>query len=224
MINAVLFDLDGTLLDRDRSIKRFAIDQYDRLIHILGHITKEKYVLRFIELDNRGYVWKDRVYQQIIKEFQIHGMEWEDFLKDYLENFKFHCVPFPKLNLMLSELKNNQIKLGIITNGFTEFQMGNIIALGIQDYFDVILISEREGVKKPDIHIFNTALNQLKFASNECFFVGDHPINDIKGAKNAGMITVWKQDDQWDHVECDFRIAQLEELIDLVKENNRVNI
>lgn len=56
MIKAAIFDLDGTLLNRDESVKIFIDKQYDRLHKLLGNIPKEKYVKRFIELDNRGYV------------------------------------------------------------------------------------------------------------------------------------------------------------------------
>lgn len=66
MFKAVLFDLDGTLLNRDKSIELFINQQYERLFDLLSHISKEQYNSRFIELDNRGYVWKDKVYQQLI--------------------------------------------------------------------------------------------------------------------------------------------------------------
>ena len=44
MIKSVLFDLDGTLLDRDTSIKQFIWAQYDRLIDRLSHIPKSDYI------------------------------------------------------------------------------------------------------------------------------------------------------------------------------------
>lgn len=71
MIKAVLFDFDGTLLNRDASVKAFIDNQYDRLKKWIGHIPKEQYMTRFIELDKRGYVWKDTVYQQLTQEFSI---------------------------------------------------------------------------------------------------------------------------------------------------------
>jgi len=59
---------------------------------ILSHIPKEQYVSRFIELDNHGYVWKDKVYQQLIEEFNICSVTWEELLEDYLDNYKHHCI------------------------------------------------------------------------------------------------------------------------------------
>ncbi len=48
---------------------------------------------------------------------------------------------------VLKELKDKGILLGMITNGFTEFQLLNIQALGIEKYMDTILVSEQEGIK-----------------------------------------------------------------------------
>lgn len=50
-MKAVLFDLDGTLLNRDASVHAFIENQYDRLNNGLKHIPKESYCSRFIELD-----------------------------------------------------------------------------------------------------------------------------------------------------------------------------
>ena len=74
MIKAALFDLDGTLLNRDESVKLFLDSQYHRLNKFVGHIPKKQYMTRFIELDNRGYVWKDKVYQQLVNEFAMEGI------------------------------------------------------------------------------------------------------------------------------------------------------
>ncbi|WP_080847980.1 HAD family hydrolase [Cytobacillus gottheilii] len=218
MIKAVLFDLDGTLLNRDESVKWFIQIQYDRLNKWLGHIPKERYIRRFIELDHRGYVWKDKVYQQVVSEFEITDITWEELLQDYLIHFKNHCIAFPNLIRMLAELKSKNLALGLITNGKGQFQMDNIKALGIRDYFNTILISEWEGIKKPDPQLFKRALHQLNVTPNESIFVGDHPDNDIKAARNIGMKGIWKKDFQWNYAAADFIIEDLGE-VSLIIEN-----
>ncbi|MBS4196519.1 HAD family hydrolase [Lederbergia citri] len=216
MIKAIIFDLDGTLLDRDSSVKKFIQDQYERLNEYVGNVPHETYVTRFIELDCRGYVWKDKVYQQMVEEFDIQKISWEDLLQDYVEEFKHYCVAFPKLINTLDELKK-QVHLGMITNGFGQFQMDNIKALGIEHYFDSILISEWEGMKKPDPEIFRKAAKRLNVSPEECIYVGDHPENDVKGAQLSGMIGVWKRDSGWQNVEADYIIDDLQELIKILK-------
>ncbi len=217
MIKCVLFDLDGTLLNRDASVEKFINSQYERLNQWVGHIPKEQYVLRFIELDCRGYVWKDKVYQQMVAEFNINGLTSEQLLQDYVNHFKEHCVPFPNLIEMLTSLADQSIVLGIISNGKEPFQMDNILALGIENYFETILISEKEGIKKPDPRIFMKALQQLNVCGNESIFVGDHPENDVRASKDVGMVGVWKRDSQWVDVEADFIVHDLIEILELVE-------
>lgn len=216
MVQAVLFDLDGTLLNRDASLAAFIEVQYKRLNRWIGHIPKEQYISRFIELDNRGYVWKDRVYEQLIAEFQITGISKERLLLDYTTQFKNHCVPFPNLLPMLSGLKERSIRLGMITNGWGQFQSDNIKALGIEAYFDVILISEWEEMKKPDARLFHRALNRLGVLSADSMFIGDHPENDVKAARSIGMKGVWKKDRQWNEAEADGVIDDLLDVLALV--------
>lgn len=220
MIKAVIFDLDGTLLDRDTSLKHFIEYQYERLYKWLGHIPKEQYTTRFIELDSRGYVWKDKVYQQLVEEFHIVQIDWEFLLEDYKAEFKHHCVPFPNLHIMLEELGKNNFALGIITNGFGQFQMDNIEALDIKHYFDTILVSETEGVKKPNREIFERALKQLHVSPNESVFVGDHPKNDVEASVHVGMIGVWKKDEQWINFKPNVVVEDLGELPILIKSLN----
>ncbi|WP_299089909.1 HAD family hydrolase [uncultured Metabacillus sp.] len=220
MIKAALFDLDGTLLNRDESVNLFINRQYERLHKQVGHIPKEKYVSRFIEIEKRGYVWKDEVYKQLVNEFKIEKITWKELLNYYIVEFKNNCVPFPHLNDMLENLKNSNLQLGMITNGFGQFQMDNILALGIEKYFDVMLISEWEGMKKPDPLLFKKALDQLSVPPHEAIFVGDHPENDVRGAQNVGIKGIWKKDVQWNHVDTDLIVDDLNELPAIIKQLN----
>lgn len=224
MIKAVIFDLDGTLLNRDESVKKFITKQYERLNKWVGHIPKEKYTTRFIELDNRGYVWKDKVYQQLVDELDIKGITWEGLLQDYISQFKNNCIPFPNLLIMLEELKSKNLILGMVTNGNGRFQMDNIKALGIEKFFKTILVSEWEGIKKPDPEIFKRALEQLNVSPYESIFVGDHPENDVRAAQNVGIKGIWKKDFQWNNVEVDFIVDDLAQLPLIIGKLSKKNI
>ncbi|WJE14898.1 HAD family hydrolase [Halobacillus sp. ACCC02827] len=204
MIKAVLCDLDGTMLDRDSSLKRFVTAQYDRLTEQLSHVPKQDYVDRFIELDNHGYVWKDIVYQQLIEEFSISSLTWEWLLADYINHFPCYCIPFPGMMETVRKWKAEKLLIGIITNGKSGFQRANITALGLDPYMDVILVSEAEGMKKPEPGIFQRAVDALCVSPETCVFLGDHPVNDIEGARNAGMQTAWKDDGRSKGVPADY--------------------
>ncbi|WP_342576726.1 HAD family hydrolase [Paenibacillus sp. FSL M8-0142] len=220
MIRAVIFDLDGTLLDRSTSLYHFVVDQYARIIHNAKSIGVERYTNRFIELDHRGYVWKDRVYQELIKEFEL-PLDWNELLADYTSGFSKHAVPFPNTHEVLERLKNHGFKLGIITNGVGDFQSSNIEALGIQKYFEVILISEIEGIRKPDPAIFLRAAERMGVQPQACVYVGDHPANDIAASKNAGMKGIWKEDGFYtEPVDYDGKVSDLFEIERIIEQWN----
>lgn len=124
---------------------------------------------------------------------------------------------------MLEELRSKNLILGMITNGKGHFQIDNLRALGIEKYFETILVSEWEGIKKPDPQLFKRALEQLNVSPNESIYVGDHPENDIKAAQNVGMKAIWKKDCQWNHVNADFIVDDLAEIpfiIDRLRQPN----
>lgn len=197
MIRAVLFDLDGTLLDRRQSLEQFIHDQYNRFLSHLRSIEKSEYCSRFLALDNNGYTWKDKVYATLLYEYNITTLTPEQLLHDYITNFQHHCIPFQNMHELLQRLTQQNMKIGIITNGFTDFQMNNLRALNIHTYTNTILVSEAEGIKKPHPEIFERALQKLDVKASECLYVGDHPENDLLGSERVGILGVWKRDSFW---------------------------
>ncbi|MCA0173228.1 HAD family hydrolase [Bacillus sp. RAR_GA_16] len=217
MIKGILFDLDETLLNRKASVEAFIRDQYNRYSPFWAEVEEENYCSRFIELDNNGYTWKDRVYERLVEEYQLPVSSLE-LLDDYLRHFRQHCQPFDGLLEMLEALKNRGYNLGIITNGKTAFQLGNIRALGIEVYFDTIVISEEEKVKKPESTIFERALERMNLKAHEAIFVGDHLTNDVKGAKDVGMRAVWKRREGETEETEEVSIYSLLDLLSVVEE------
>ncbi|MDA1888263.1 HAD family hydrolase [Bacillus cereus group sp. BY105LC] len=197
MIRAVLFDLDGTLLDRRQSLEQFIHDQYNRFTSHLMNIEKSEYCSRFLALDNNGYTWKDKVYATLLSEYNITTLTSEQLLHDYITNFQNHCIPFKNMHELLQRLTQQNIEIAIITNGFTDFQMNNLRALNIHTYTNTILVSEAEGIKKPHPEIFERALKKLDVKATECLYVGDHPENDVLGSEQVGILGVWKRDSFW---------------------------
>lgn len=219
MIQAVIFDLDGTLLDRDSSLESFIGKQYDRFSKLGEHIIKKDYMERFIQLDCHGYVWKDKVYRSLIEEFKITQVSWQDLLDDYETQFIHHCIPFPRAIETINLLKQQNYLLGLITNGLERFQSRSIQGLGLRDHFNTVLISEAENIKKPQPEIFHRALSRLGVTGKTSVYVGDNPEADILGAKNAGLKTIWKRNKFWlEPNQSDAVINELDEILPILEQ------
>ena len=189
--SAVLFDLDQTLLDRTASLAAFLQDQYRRFDRRLGQVSGAAWQARFISLDENGYAHKSVVYPAILSEFGGDVAAADALLADYRECSCLHAQVFPGTIETLTALRLRGIKLGIVTNGETEFQTRNIRALHLHEFVDIVLISEHEGLRKPDPRLFARAAERLGIAPAACWFVGDNPKADILGAHAAGMKAVW---------------------------------
>jgi len=86
--------------------------------------------------------------------------------------------------------------------------------LGISDAFDTVLISESEGVRKPDLAIFQRALERCGVEPCQALFVGDYPEMDVAGAVHAGLTAVWKFVPYWTlTTENVMTIHRLEEIL-----------
>lgn len=57
----------------------------------------------------------------------------------------------------------------------------------LRKYCDITVVSGDVGVHKPDPALFKYTADKLGLKTEECVYVGDHPINDIKGALDSGM-------------------------------------
>ena len=148
------------------------------------------FTTRFIELDANGSVWKDKVYAELIEEFQIHGWTCSELLAVYESCFCAFSVPASGALLALDAI-SPRYKLGLISNGMSPFQERNFRGLGIESLFNSVIVSAAVNLRKPDARIFHLACSQLGVDPAEAVYVGDNPIADIAGARDAGLLTIF---------------------------------
>jgi putative hydrolase of the HAD superfamily len=95
-------------------------------------------------------------------------------------------VPYRGVETMLRALKSRQ-RLGIVTDGEPHMQRTKVTALGLAEWFDVIVYAGELSRQKPDPEVFRRALQALDVRPEASVFVGDHPVRDIMGARRVGM-------------------------------------
>lgn len=191
MIKAVLFDLDETLLVRSEAIRAFIADQYTRHAAALGGVDRDLFAARFLDLEDEGRVPKVAVYPALASEFGLTGQLTTALLADYQTLYPGYAVLSVGVVETLAGLRARGLKTGIITNGNARVQNGKIDATGLRPLLDTVLVSETEGMSKPDPRIFSLALQRLGLTAPEVAFVGDNPVADVDGARHAGLMAVW---------------------------------
>jgi len=98
---------------------------------------------------------------------------------------------FDDVREVVLTLRRDGIPLALITNGASDRQREKLEILGIEDWFDTIVISGELGTAKPDPRVFQLAAEGLRTAEANVCHVGDEPAADIAGAKAAGLTAVW---------------------------------
>ena len=89
--------------------------------------------------------------------------------------------------LVLGELKENCMII-LITNFDHSPHVKKLLErTGLQNYFDLVIISDEAGCKKPNPEIFNLALDRTRLKPEEVIYVGDNILDDICGASSAGI-------------------------------------
>lgn len=82
-------------------------------------------------------------------------------------------------------------RLGIITNGDSIQQRQKLEQLGIQAYFQTVVVSGDIGVSKPNPEIFIEACKIASVRPEECLFIGDNLAVDILASEKIGMRGIW---------------------------------
>ena len=114
-MRAALFDLDETILDRSGSLRDFVTWQATGMLcSSINNTTL--FVERFIELDQKGMVWKDKVYASLIDEFKITNWSVDELLNVYLLTFCTFSKPRNGALAAIEEFRSNGFRIGIQTS------------------------------------------------------------------------------------------------------------
>jgi putative hydrolase of the HAD superfamily len=189
---AVLFDLDGTLYDRDALVESIAGIQYDSHRGAVPEMSRETFVRLIIEMDDHGMADKLAGYRALAAEWGRPTELGDGLLEHFWALYDRQLQAPEDTHETLKALRAAGVRLGLITNGGATRQLKKLELMGLTDAFDAVLVSESEGVRKPEREIFDRALLRLGVGPAAAVFVGDNPEADVAGALGAGLAAIWK--------------------------------
>ena len=230
-IQAVIFDLDNTLTHRDLSTHAYSQHLLDSFKDVLIDADQAQIYNIVRRIDNGGYTIKEllthnsigaSVAYALLQELNWkHPPSLEELSAFWFSQFGQCAVAMPQLVQVLEELKSKNYKLAVISNGGHETRMGIIQGLGIAHYFDEIISSGAFGKSKPHPEIFLHTAEKLAVQPAQCLYIGDHPINDVQGAKNAGMYALWMEGFHTETDDIEHKIQHLPEIVQYLEYLNR---
>lgn len=175
-IKAVLFDMDGVLIDAkdwhyealNKALNHFGmpIPRYDHIVTYDGLPTRKK--LEILSLE-KGF-------PRELHNF-IHALK-QQYTRDFIQ---MYCKPTFKHEYALSKLKNENYILGVCSNSIRETVETMLSKAHITKYFDVLLSNEDVNACKPDPEIYLTAMERLKVMPENTLILEDNE-NGIKSA------------------------------------------
>ncbi len=186
MITHVFFDLDNTLINRDKVYHDYL--QYFFYENDQNEVW-EKFKDEILEKDNHGYMSRSDFEEYLVENFLVKR-EFQIYQEKYIVGDFVKPISF-SLKHKLS-LVGAKYKIGLLTNGSVKNQETKIKNAELDTLFDkdLIFISENIGYKKPRIETFQFIEEKMQLSPVNCLIIGDDPINDIEGGKNAGWNTI----------------------------------
>ena len=175
-INTVLFDLDGTLIDTNE------------LIYVSFKYTFEKYGYSFSKEEILHFNGPPLIDTFI----QVNAEKANDMLQTYREhNFEHHnelVSVFPNVIETLDCLKENGIKMGIVSTKMRNGVELGLEVTGLKSYFDSIISLDDVHNAKPHPEPVLKGMKELNGSPETTIMVGDN-YQDIESGKNAGVKT-----------------------------------
>ncbi len=192
-MDSVFLDLDNTLTDRVATLKNYALEFLnDFQSKLLPDINSQDFTNALNKLDKGGYTTHERRSQAMMELPIWHSKTTiEELMSHWQSRVSVNAVAMPGLYDCLDLLKDAGLKICLVSNGKGRNQRAKLKCLDIESYFDAIIISEEVESDKPDLRIFKIAMDSINCKPQEGIFVGDHPLNDYWGSKQAGLTPVW---------------------------------
>jgi phosphoglycolate phosphatase len=183
LVRALIFDLDGTLIDSKRD-----------LIHSVNAMLGEMGRVQLDEETISGYIGHgapllvSRALGSNAREDDLRRA-LQFFLAYYEEHKLDTTCAYPGVADSLAELSRKKVPMAVLTNKPVKISVRILEALGLAAYFRVIYGGNSFESKKPDPRGANTIVSEFGASPRETMLIGDSEV-DVQTARNARMIAV----------------------------------
>jgi HAD superfamily hydrolase (TIGR01549 family) len=205
---AIIFDLGGTLIyfegswpevmaeagmELHRSLREAGLDLEPDPFMQEFHTQMETYYVER-ESDFREYTTL-YVVQKVLQDWGYADVQ-ESVLREGLQAMyavtEGHWHVEQDAVLTLETLGGKGYRLGLISNAGDDADVQTLVDnANLRDYFDLIITSAAEGIRKPSPHIFHKMLYYWGIEPSQAAMVGDTLSADILGARKAGLYSIW---------------------------------
>ena len=229
MIKAVIFDLDNTLVDF-MLMKRKAIDAaIDAMMDAGLQLSRDDIQSRIDAIyKERGMEFQNVFDQLLYDEFQkVDYKILSAGVIAYRRAREAALVPYPHVYMTLMEFLKMGIRMAVVSDAPVREAWLRLSYLNFHHIFNNVVTFEDTGQRKPHEAPFRRALELLQVDASEALMVGDWAERDVVGAAKVGMKTVFaRYGDTFGTVEsnADFEVDDIAELIEIVREENKVRI
>jgi putative hydrolase of the HAD superfamily len=237
-VQAVFFDLDDTLLDDDRCWRVAVSLTCTELA--LRHPSLDRVMLEASYLENSPRLWatfgnapRTASGSSAARDLRLApwqtvldgcGVEEPGLAAEAVDSYERHrretYVCFADVRPVIQRLRE-RLRVAVITNGPSEGQREKLDITGLTPLLDLVVVSGDLDVGKPDAAIFRFALDYLGLDPACVWHVGDSLVNDVGGARSAGLGSVWlnrrRLPPPEDAPSPDHEIATLTELVALLR-------
>ena len=183
-MKAVLFDLDGTLIDTAADFIRII----QQMCREEGRALVEPELIR-TQVSEGARAMVKLVYPEMQLEDPVFLQHRQRFLDRYGADIAVDTDLFDGMYPLLEQLEAQDIPWGIVTNKPRWLSEALLKALNLSERCAVLVCPEDVTRTKPDPEPMYLAAKQLNLAAEDCIYIGDHP-RDIDAGRHAKMPTV----------------------------------
>jgi putative hydrolase of the HAD superfamily len=203
---ALLLDMDDTILEDTVSTDICWQKACRQFANEIQPLSPEALQAQIDEV--RAWYWGDRERHRqgrmnltqaraeiVASAFQKLGLDQPDLAARlavcHAELREQEMKPFAGALETLHSLREQGIRLGLVTNGAASMQRAKIERFGLASFFECIVIEGEFGVGKPDERVYQHALGALGLVPAQAWMVGDNLEWDVGAPQRLGIAGVW---------------------------------